>query len=55
MRNQEVVLRKLERIQAELKNLEYLLSRNKREDSFSKVESIKEMVSGTYTLASKSQ
>ncbi len=55
MRNQEVVLRKLERLQAELKKISYLINRDERQEAQNELKKIQEDVSDIITLASKVQ
>lgn len=55
MRNQEVVLRKLERLAAELKKISYFVNRNERDNAQELLTKVQEDLSDIVTLASKVQ
>ncbi len=55
MRNQEVVLRKLERLEADLKKVNYFINRNERQEAQTELKRILENLSDITTLASKVQ
>jgi hypothetical protein len=55
MRNQEVVLRKLERLEADLKKISYLINRDERQEAQTELTKVRENLSDIVTLASKVQ
>lgn len=55
MRNQEVVLRKLERLEADIKKVNYFINRNERQEAQNELKRILESLSDITTLASKVQ
>jgi hypothetical protein len=55
MRNQEVVLRKLERLEADLKKINFHINRNERQEAQVELKKVLENLSDITTLASKVQ
>lgn len=55
MRNQEVVLRKLERLEAELRKVSYFINRDQKREAVGQVQVALELLADTTTLASKTQ
>lgn len=53
MRNQEVVLRKLERLEANLKKVSYLINRDERQEAQNELKRVQEDLSDITSLASK--
>lgn len=53
MRNQEVVLRKLERLAANLKKVSYLINRDERQEAQNELKAVQEDLADIVSLASK--
>lgn len=55
MRNQEVVVRKLERLTANIRKVSYLINRDERQEAQEELKRIQEDLEDTISLASKVQ